>query len=957
LPRVGNAERLWGRTLVLVSVVLGLFLLDRLALLFMDYWLLESLGFESVFWTNFRMGVALFAIGAATSFAAVLVPAAIHGVSAHARKRTIHVGVLVAIGAGLFLASRYMRFLLLFNGEDFGQVDPVFEHDFGFYVFDLPAIMTSLGFATMLGVIFLASSIVCSYLVHRDTETPGGMRRLTAVVGMVSTRTTVIALATLGLLLAADAWIQRYDVLTKDNYDSSIPSGAEYLDVTGFFSSVNGYTVSALAILFGLLALALRLTALHRATTGATTIKWRKLGAVSLILTLAPGAAIDSSFRAMVALRNETQVTPNEPVVQLPYIKRHIDATRAAFGLDQVETVEFSPNQGSDPAPDAKELLDSPTLKNAPLWPGYVSWLEELVDPEYASRVLQTQGDTTIYGPTLDTFQQQEKLRPYYEFMDVDTVRYNVDGEDRLFTTSVRELPLVEPQPWLAWWGQQFVLFTHGQGRVMAPLSEANSNGEPVYVSRGIPPEATFDELDVPNPDIYYGEGSGSMGYSNVDQVAEHDYPTEQGRAESRFPADVAAGVRMDSVLKRLVFGWKSRQFFDILFSDLIETDTRVHYFRTPLERIEHVAPFLYVDSDPYAISSDGRMKWMMNGMTTTDKYPYSMMAELGDKSDRRTPTPQPVRDVNYIADSVKVVLDAYTGQMDLYKIKDEPVIDTWANVYPDLFQPQESMPPEIEEQMQYPVQLFHTQFDDLYIYYHMTDPLTFFSFEDAFDDGDEVVGPVLSEGRSITFSIEPYYWLAQTGDDLPASADETQFALSMVFTPEGALNLRSIITAYQEGEDYGKLSMLRVPKGEYFPGPEQADSAIDQDSFISQQIGLWNRRGLEVIRGHTTPLVIDGEVLYVEPLFIRSKQNPVPQMKRVVVVYRGTAGMGRNLEEALLNAMQPGASSLDAPVVGIDSATGDIPETGGLDESTGDGGAGGNGGGGDGGGQGGGNN
>jgi uncharacterized membrane protein (UPF0182 family) len=226
-------------------------------------------------------------------------------------------------------------------------------------------------------------------------------------------------------------------------------------------------------------------------------------------------------------------------------------------------------------------------------------------------------------------------------------------------------------------------------------------------------------------------------------------------------------------------------------------------------------------------------------------------------------------------------------------------------------------------------VQLFHVQFDDLYIYYHMTDPLTFFSFEDAFDDGDEVVGPVLDQGRAITFSLEPYYWIAETGSDLPASSDETQFALSMVFTPEGALNLRSIITAYQEGDDYGRLSMLRVPKGEYFPGPEQADSAIDQDSFISQQIGLWNRRGLEVIRGHTTPLVVEGEVLYIEPLFIRSKQNPVPQMKRVVVVYRGTAGMGRNLEEALDSALDPDTLPAGVPVLGTSRGAAPADESG----------------------------
>ena len=298
------------------------------------------------------------------------------------------------------------------------------------------------------------------------------------------------------------------------------------------------------------------------------------------------------------------------------------------------------------------------------------------------------------------------------------------------------------------------------------------------------------------------------------------------------------------------MFGWKSRQLVDIFFSDLIDDGTRVHYFRTPMERIKHVAPFLYTDSDPYAVTRGDGISWMLNGMTTTTRYPYSVRSELGDKSDRRTPDPQPTRWVNYVRDSVKATVDAYTGQIDLYKFADEPIINTWADVYPDLFKEREEMPAPLREQVQYPPQLMHVQFDDVYIYSHMKDPLTFFSHEDDYDDGDEVVGPILDDGRAITFSIEPYYWTAETGEDLPASSSETQFAQSLIFTPENALNLRAIATAYQDGEDYGRLSMLEVPKGTFFQGPEQADAAIDQDAFISQQIGLWTRLGLDVIRG-----------------------------------------------------------------------------------------------------------
>jgi hypothetical protein len=226
--------------------------------------------------------------------------------------------------------------------------------------------------------------------------------------------------------------------------------------------------------------------------------------------------------------------------------------------------------------------------------------------------------------------------------------------------------------------------------------------------------------------------------------------------------------------------------------------------------------------------------------------------------------------------------------------------------VYPDLFRDKAEMPARLRDQVQYPVQLMHAQYDDLYIYTHMKDPMTFFSQEDLFDDGDEVVGPLLDEGETVNFSIEPYYWMAETGKGpMAPAAQQTQFAMSTVFTPENALNLRSVITTYMEGNDYGKTSMAVVPKGEFHPGPEQADAAIDQDPFISQQIALWSRRGLEVIRGHTTPLIVDNEIFYVEPLFVRSVQNPIPQLERVVVVFRGDAFMGKTLEDAMGEALR----------------------------------------------------
>jgi uncharacterized membrane protein (UPF0182 family) len=263
------------------------------------------------------------------------------------------------------------------------------------------------------------------------------------------------------------------------------------------------------------------------------------------------------------------------------------------------------------------------------------------------------------------------------------------------------------------------------------------------------------------------------------------------------------------------------------------------------------------------------------------------------------------------VEDSVKVTINAATGQIQLYQIADAPIINTWAAVYPSLFTDGDQMPAEVRQQLTYPLHLFHTQFDDLYIYYHMNDPMYFFNMEDMWDDADEVLGPVLDQGKAITFSMEPYHMLVETGGVLPAAAEQQQFVMTMAFTPEGARNLRAIPVVYQDGEDYGRLFVLTVPKGLFVTGPEQADAIIDQDPDISQNISWWNRRGTEVVRGHTSLLLIDDEVIYVEPLFIRSQQNSVTQLRRVIVVVRGQAYMGETMEEALRMAFDGVAENL----------------------------------------------
>ncbi|MFL5865827.1 MAG: UPF0182 family protein [Thermoleophilaceae bacterium] len=915
LPRAPSGSRLWSRALGFAAVLFVLFLLDQLTNLLMQYWFLESLGFKSVFWTNFKTGAILFAIAFVLWSLAVIVPVRL-SLDGMARRRGTQLGLLVGLVLGIRDSRHYLTYLPFFHSKSFHQADPIYHHDIGFYVFKYPAIVMTAHELTDIALVALIAGIACAWITRDKRPRPARMGRAAGLIAQLATPFATGALVTTGVLLAIDDWLRVYALLWKDNTNRSIPNGASNLDVTGIWSNKHAFMLQAVVLVIGMIVLAVRLRQFRTAVAAPDKVRdWRVMRGRTLVWALLPGLIVVVVFQAMVGLRNQTQTTPNEPVVQYPFIKYHIDATNHAWGLDHVQVKQFVPKDKGNRKTPLRDLLKSPSIQNAPLWPGYTSWLERIIDPEYANRILQNSRDYTkgweepIYGPTLSTYHQQQKLRPYYDFMDVDTTRYYIKGKERLFASSVRELPLNEPKPWLSWWGQRYVVFTHGYGLVMSMLQDTTPTGEPVYDSANIPVQTSKPEIGVKNPSVYYGEGAGSMAFSDVANVPEHDHPTAEGRAQIKFPKSVKAGITVDSPLKRIVLGYKARSFMDIFFSNLIKNDSRVHLFRTPIERAERIAPFLFEDTDPYAVTDGNRIKWMVNGISTSNRYPYSEIQELGDESDRRTPltTWRRGRWINYARDSVKTTIDAYTGQVHLYKWQNEPVINMWQGVYPKMFQSKAQMPARLKQQVQYPTQLFHTQFDDEYIYTHQQDPLTYFSQEDVFDDANEVVGPVLGEGKTITFSKEPYYWVAQPGQSgLPPSSQPTQFTQSQIFTPENALNLRAIVNVYQDGADYGKISVLEIPKGRYFIGPEQADAAIDQDPFISQQMGLWTRRGLELIRGHTTPLLVDGELIYVEPEFIRSKQNPLPRLKRVVVVYRGNAYMAETLRTALKEAIHP---------------------------------------------------
>jgi uncharacterized membrane protein (UPF0182 family) len=894
-------------------LLLGLVLLlglHQAAELLGNKWLLEELGYAGVFWTNFNAGVKMFLAFGVLFTLATYMPIRLIGGS-HVTAWALPMACAVGIVAGMDAADAYDVLLLGTSETLFNQVDPVFGLDLSFFVFSLPWFWTIWQYLAMAAGLWLVASLGAAMTLQRP-DVDSLLGRLRALIsGPIR-----LGLAVVLLLAALGTWLSRYDLLLKDNSSSSVHVGASYVDINGLLSTLNYIHLTALLLLVGIFVI-LRLTAAVR-DGDAVAAK----SSVKLVLLL---LLVDFSFKGAVAFRDQVFVEPNEPIVQLESIQNHITATRQGARLADIERVPYLPNGPDAKLPELADLLAEPAVRNAPIWPGFSSYLERLLDPQHANRVLTAGGSTMTYGPTLETMQQAQKLRAYYRFMGVDYARYEIEGEKRIVVSGVRELPLYEPLPWLNYFGQRYMLYTHGFGLVMAPANEVTEAGGLNYVSKNIPGEYSWPETAVTNERVYYGEAAATMAFSNVDRMTELDFPTDDDRATLTLSAGETTAVANDSMLKRVVFGYLSGRLVDFVFSDLITDDTRVHYMRRPLERLEAVAPFLYYDTNPYAVTANGGIQWMVNGLTTSDQFPYARYAELGDKSDQRSPFPVTHQFVNYVEDSVKAVVDAYSGDVSFFKASDDPVIEAWANIYPDLFTPLAKMDPELRAQVTYPVHLFHLQFDDLYIYYHMNDPMYFFNLEDMWDDADEVLGPIIDQGKAIRFSIEPLPVMIKTGAGMPDSDLAEQYSQLLVFTPEKALNLRGIPIVYQDGSDYGKLSVLEIPKGQYVLGPEQADSIIDQDPEISAQLSLWNRRGLDVIRGHTITLPLENEVLYVEPIFLRSQQNELTQLHRVAVVFREQVAMGRDVEEALTRVyarLQGGSSPQKAGTAAADSST-----------------------------------
>jgi uncharacterized membrane protein (UPF0182 family) len=737
----------------------------------------------------------------------------------------------LVIGAfsGMFGWGSWDTFLRFRHQQPFGEADPIFGRDIGFYFFTLPVLDIAAGLLFALSAVSLIGA--AAVYVVRSAGKDGGV---ISCLRQRGPRAHILGLASaFFLILAWQAYLSMPNLL----YSTAGPvAGAGYTDVAA--------RLPLLWVKFfaALLASALALVCVFRVTN---RMIWAGVAAYALSLV---GGAM---FPAML---QRFSVAPNELVKETPYIRLNIAATRKAFGLDGVQERELS----GEKTLSAQDIQDNQrTIQNIRLW-----------DQQ----------------PLLDTFGQIQEIRTYYEFQSVDNDRYRINGEMQQVMLSPRELSAAS-LPNRNWINERLT-FTHGFGLTVGPVAKATGEGLPVLFVKDIPPASTIPSLNVDRPEIYFGEMSNSPVYVKTN-VKEFNHPAGEDNVFTRYAGH--GGVSVGSTWRQLLFATRFADLKLLLSNDLT-ADSRVLYHRGIRERLGKVAPFLHFDGDPYLVISEGRLFWINDAYTISDRYPYS----------------QPVgRGINYIRNSVKAVVDAYHGDVRLY-IADErdPVIQTYARIFPEILRPLAEMPAGLREHLRYPEDIFKIQ-TAVYSTYHMDQPQVFYNKEDQW-----TVASVTGSGDKTESQVmEPYYTIMK----LPQEQTE-EFILMLPFTPQRKDNLAAWMVARADGEHYGQLVVYRFPKQRLIFGPKQVTARINQDPEISRQITLWSQHGSQVILGTLMVIPIKESLIYVQPLYLRAVTGKIPELRRVIVVAENRIAMEPTLDASLARVFGNAPPSGAAP-------------------------------------------
>lgn len=807
------------------------------------------------------------------------------------------IALVLSLFWALMIAGQWGRVLQYFNATAFNADDSLLGRDISFYIFRFP-VWQLLDFWWGGLVLFSLIAVILIYLVSGNSLSEGkfpgfSQPQLRHLYGLGSALAAVVAF---------HYWLARYELLYSPR---GVVYGAGYTAVNAELPANTG-----LSILAGAIAIILILRTIfgfrYSRMTGQTAL-------IALGLYIGVVVVVGGGIPAAV---QRFGVQPNELAREQPYIKRNIALTRAAFDLEDINAETFNPQGQLNTAVLAENDL---TIRNIRLW------------------------DTR---PILQTNRQLQRIRLYYEFPDADIDRYTlpveatgispladeqdnsqaavtpdfvpeaaagtISTERQQVLIAARELDYESVPDQAKTWVNKHLTYTHGYGFTLSPVNTVAQGGLPAYFVKDIgtatdengglttSSELIRQSIPISRPRIYYGEITNTYVMTST-RVREFDYPSGDENVYNTY--DGNGGIAIGSVWRRVLFAQYLKDW-QMLLTRNFTPQTKVLFRRNINQRIRAIAPFLRYDSEPYLVTADAGQNapgvatnylyWIVDAYTTSDRYPYSDPGANG---------------FNYIRNSVKVVIDAYHGDVTFYVADaEDPIIQTWSKIFPSLFKPLDAMPVALQAHIRYPLDFFSVQSERL-LTYHMTDPQVFYNREDLWRIPQEIYG---TESQA----VEPYYLIMR----LPTATSE-EFILLHPYTPVSRTNLIGWLAARSDGEQYGNLLLYQFPKQQLIFGPEQIEALINQDPIISEQISLWNRQGSRAIQGNLLVIPIEQSLLYVEPLYLEAERNSLPTLVRVIVVYENRIVMADTLEQALQAIFQPGqpeAETIIRPVEGL---------------------------------------
>jgi len=755
-------------------------------------------------------------------------------------KIILPISLVLGFLTGLVGVGKWETVLKYFNAVPFNTLDPIFGRDIGFYFFDLPFIqfLVGLGFWLIIAsLIGAATSYALRGTITLKQPTSLPARGWSALGGkfLLMEKPVKVHLSILVALLFVLTSFKIYAIrIPSLLYGSTGPFvGANFTDINAVLPFLK------ILIFVAIAAAALIVINIFSAESGKSGNR---------LIVLAVGIYFTTSILGGWAYPFFLQkfiVSPNELVKETPYIEYNIAATQKAYALDTVTERDLT---GETSLTMSDIINNRSTIKNVRLW-----------DRE----------------PLLDTFGQLQEIRTYYDFTSIDNDRYNLNGDYRQVLLSPRELNSASlPQRTFI---NERLTFTHGFGLTLSPVNEVTPEGLPVLFLKDLPPASSIESLKVSRPEIYYGE-LASDWVVVATKAKEFNYPSGEKNVFVNYEGE--GGVKIKSIFRKALFALRFRSL-KILLSDDITNDSRIMYYRNIEERVRRVLPFLSLDNDPYmVVTKEGELKWIYDAYTTSDRYPYAERMKDAFSS-------FPGKNLNYIRNSVKIVIDAYDGKMTFY-IADEsdPIIKTHAKIFKDSFLPLEQMDEDLRAHIRYPEDLFIYQ-TALYTVYHMDEAQIFYNKEDQWQI------PVIASGGQADPMMRHMIM------KLPGEEKE-EFILMIPFTPRGKDNLSAWMVARNDGEFYGQLVVYRFPKQKLVFGPKQITNRINQDTDISQQISLWDQRGSEVIRGSLLVIPIEESLIYVQPIYLRAEGGRIPELKRVIVAHENRIAMEKTLDLAL---------------------------------------------------------